>query len=337
MIRWGFLGAGMVATTALAPAVHAADGAVLQAAAARDVARAAALGPAVSYGSYEDLLADRQVDAVYISLSNELHLPWTVAALEAGKAVLCEKPLGLTAAEVDEMVAVAEGTGGLLVEASWYRWHPRVRLAQQRLPDIGPVLHAAAGFTFEGALEGNYRLDPQRGGGALYDVGCYAVSACLWGIGAGVPEEVVARSTYGLTGVDLVTEVLLSWGSGQTAEVRAGIAGDGDGQWLVLTGAAGELELRDSPYTSWRTDATELWVSDGRGTSRIPVAATDPYRLMVEEFSSVLSGGPGWVLPVPESRQTAAVLDAARASASRRDHAVTRELPAGRRAGRPGT
>jgi predicted dehydrogenase len=314
-VRWGFIGAGNIARTALAPAVHAATGATLQAAAARDVERATSLGPVSSYAGYDALLADDAVEAVYISLSNEMHLPWAVAALRAGKAVLCEKPLGLTAGEVDEMVAVATETGQLLVEASWYRWHPRIRLAQKRLPAIGPVRHVAAGFAFDGQLLGNYRLEPGRGGGALYDVGCYAVSACLWAVGEGLPVEVTARSSYGETGVDLRTEAILTWASGAEAEVQAGISGAA-GQWLVITGERGEIELRDAPYTSWTDDDTELWVSDGNDTERTPVPATDAYRVMVEEMSSVLRGGPGWVLPLAESRQTAAVLDAARASAA---------------------
>lgn len=314
-VRWGFLGAGMVARAALGPAVHAADNAALQAVGARDIERARALGPESAYEGYEAVLADNRVEAVYIALSNELHLPWTVAALRAGKAVLCEKPLGLTAAEVREMAAVADASGRLLVEASWYRWHPRVRLAQQRLGEIGPVRQVSAGFGFDGSLAGNYRLDPARGGGALYDVGCYAVSACLWAVGQGRPADVTARATYGPTGVDLVTEAVLTWESGASAQVQAGIAGS-VGQWLVVTGERGEIELRDAPYTSWRDDATELWVSDGRRTDRVPVPATDAYRVMVEQVSSVLRGGPGWVLPVAESLETAAVLDAIRAAAT---------------------
>ena len=313
-VRWGFLGAGMIARV-LADAVRSADGAVLQAAAARDVERARALGPVTAYSDYAAVLADPDVDAVYVALTNDQHLPWTVAALRAGKAVLCEKPLGLTAAEVDEMAQVAQETGQLLVEASWYRWHPRVRLAQQRLPEIGPVRHVSAGFVFDGSLDGNYRLEPSRGGGALYDVGCYAVSACLWAVGEGLPDEVVARSTYGPTGVDLDTEVVMDWASGASAQVRAGISG-ADGQWLVLTGERGEIELRDAPYTSWTDDETQLLVSDGQATERVGVPGINAYVVMVEEVSSVLRGGPGWVVPLAESRQTAAVLDAARASAA---------------------
>jgi predicted dehydrogenase len=313
-VRWGFLGAGMIAGV-LARAVQSADGAVLQAAAARDPARAQGLRPISAYDDYAAVLADDQVDAVYIALSNDLHLPWTVAALKAGKAVLCEKPLALTVAEVNQMQAAADASGALLVEASWYRWHPRVRVAQQRLPEIGPVRHVTAGFTFDGSLEGNYRLDPTRGGGALYDVGCYAVSACLWAVGEGVPAEVTARATYSPSGVDLVTEAILEWESGAQAEVRAGISGGGEGQWLVLSGERGEIELRDAPYTSWTDDVTELLVSNGTDTERVAVPGVNAYVVMIEEVSSVLRGGPGWVLPLAESRDTAAVLDAARASA----------------------
>jgi predicted dehydrogenase len=311
MIRWGFLGAGNIATVALGPAVHAASGAVLQAAAARDPARAAALQPVTVAASYDALLADPEVDAVYISLSNEAHLPWILAAVDAGKHVLCEKPLCLTADEVDQVLA-AQGDR-LVVEASWYRWHPRIRLAQERLADVGPVEHVSTGFAFAGALEGNYRLEPGRGGGALYDVGHYAVSAALWAVGRGLPSAVSARSRWSDTGVDLSTEAVLDW-DGATAEVRAGID-EGLGQWLVITGRDGEIELRDQPFSSWKDDTTQLWVSDGRATERIDVPPVDAYQVMVEEMSSVLSGGPGWVLPLAESRETAACLDLVREAA----------------------
>jgi predicted dehydrogenase len=313
-VRWGFVGAGMIARV-VGSATHDADGAVLHAAAARDLDRAQGLLPAASaYDDYAALVADPEVEAVYISLTNDQHLPWTVRALEAGKHVLCEKPLALDAAEVDRMADAARAAGRLCVEASWYRWHPRVRLAQQHLASLGRVQHVAAGFRFDGSLEGNYRLDRGKGGGALYDVGCYAVSACLWAVGQGQPEDVVAQSQLGATGVDHDTRAVLRWADGTEAEVHAGMTG-GEGQWLVVTGERGELELRDQPYTSWNAP-TELWVSDGTGTERLPVPAVNAYRLMVEEVSSVIRGGPGWVLPLEESRQTAAVLDAARASAA---------------------
>jgi len=315
-VRWGFLGAGWIATRALAPAVHAADGAVLQAAAARDGGRALALEPrGAAYDDYAVLLGDDEVDAVYISLTNEVHAQWGIAALQSGKHVLCEKPLAMNEAEARRMVDVATETGRLLVEASWYRWHPRVRLAQQLLREgrIGTVRHVAAGFTFAGQLAGNYRLEPARGGGALYDVGCYAVSAAQWAFSGAPVRTVAARQELGPSGVDIVTEAVLEFDAGD-AEIRAGISAP-PRQWLVISGDAGELELRDGSFTSWRDDDTVLLVSDRSGTQRVQVPAADPYQVMVEEVSAVIEGRGGWVLPLTESVATAAILDAAFASA----------------------
>ena len=314
MIRWGFLGAGFIATKALAPAVREADGAVLQAVAARDVDRARALRPVgAAYGCYDDLLADDTVDAVYISLTNDVHAHWSIAAMQAGKHVLCEKPLAMNAAEVQAMAEVSAGTGRLLVEASWYRWHARIRLAQEVLRSgrIGPVSHVAAGFTFDGRLAGNYRLELARGGGALYDVGCYAVSAAMWAFGE-TATSVSARQELGPTGVDLATEAVLEFPAGD-AEVRAGIS-EPPRQWLVITGEHGEIELPGAAYTSWVDDDTELLISDGRSTERRTVPATNAYRVMVEEMSAVVGGGEGWLVPLSDSLGTAAMLDAAFAS-----------------------
>jgi D-xylose 1-dehydrogenase (NADP+, D-xylono-1,5-lactone-forming) len=322
-VRWGFLGAGWIASRAVGPAVHAADGAVLDAAAARDLTRAARLGERVRLlPSYDALVEDPDVDAVYISLTNEVHAKWAIAALRAGKHVLCEKPLAMTAAEVDTMTEAAERHDRLLVEASWYRWHPRVRAAQQLVRDglIGRVRHVSAGFTFSGDLEGNYRLDPARGGGALYDVGCYTVSAALWAFGGAPVREVVARQELGPSGVDLVTQAVLTFEHGDAA-IRAGI-GEAPTQWLVITGDDGEIQLRDAAFTSWVADETELLMSDGKGTNRSWFGGVDAYRLMVEEVSSVISGGPGWVVPLAESRATAAVLDACFASAKTEGEAM---------------
>jgi predicted dehydrogenase len=324
-VRWGFLGAGWIATRALAPAVHAADGALLQAVAAREPQRAQALQPARRvHASYDDLLADDEVDAVYISLTNEVHAAWSIEAMRAGKHVLCEKPLAMSAAEVREMAEVARATGRLLVEASWYRWHPRVQAAVHCVRDgaVGAVRHVAAGFTFEGSLDGNYRLDPARGGGALYDVGCYAVSACLWAFGDAPPVDVVARQDVGPTGVDLTTEIVLGFGDGVgEAEARGSIA-EPARQWIVIRGDAGEIELPAPSFTAWRDDATTLLVSDGRTTERRTFEPVDAYRLMVEAMSTVVAGGEAWLLPLAESVTTAAVIDAAFESARRGSAAV---------------
>ncbi|MFM8390445.1 MAG: Gfo/Idh/MocA family protein, partial [Actinomycetota bacterium] len=174
-VRWGFIGAGFVASRAMAPAVHAADGAVLYAVASRDARRSAELEPQVVHESYQALIDDPNVDAVYISLTNVQHKEWVVAALEAGKHVLCEKPLALNADEVRAMQATADRHQCLLVEAVWTRWQPRMKRMAEIVQrgDLGDVSSISSAFTFQGDLTGNYRSQPEMGGGALLDVGCY--------------------------------------------------------------------------------------------------------------------------------------------------------------------
>jgi predicted dehydrogenase len=316
-VRWGFLGAGWIATRALAPAVHAAAGASLQSVAARDETRAAALSPAGGCRpDYESLLADPTVDAVYISLTNEAHARWSIAALEAGKHVLCEKPLAMNAAEVDTIIAAAAAADRLAVEASWYRWHPRTQYAQRLVASgaVGSVRRVDAGFTFDGRLEGNYRLEPGRGGGALYDIGCYAASAVLWAAGPASVRSVTAQQRLGATGVDLATQARFELDTGSAA-VAAGIA-EPPRQWLRIEGEDGAtVELAEPAFTAWRSDETSLVVTrDGRSAA-VAFPAVDAYQLMVEQVSAAIRGEPAWLLPLSESRATAAVLDACFASA----------------------
>lgn len=318
-LRWGFLGAGNISWSALGPAIRAADGAELVAVGARDMSRAedfaAEFGAARAYDSYDDVLADADVEAVYIGLANDAHEPWATAALASGRHVLCEKPLALSAAEVDIMAAAADLAGRRLVEASWYHWHPRIRRAMQLLDEgaIGAVRHVSAGLSFPGVAPDNFRRFPAHGGGALYDVGCYALSAVLWAMSGDMPDEVVARSRHSDTGVDEQTEAILSWDDGRSAEVRVSMA-EPFRQWLVITGESGEIELPGRPYTE-KTEVSELLLSDGRGTERLQIPAANAYQIMLEEVSSAVHGGPGWVLPLARSRATAVLIDACRTSA----------------------
>lgn len=222
-VRFGFLGAGWIAGRALAPAVHAANGAVLHAVAARDTTRAEQLEPVGRcYDDYAALLLDPDVDVVYINLTNDQHAPWALAALAAGKHVLCEKPLGLGPEEVRGMTDAARSAGRLLVEAFWYRWHPRTRRLEQLLAAgaLGPVHEVDAEFSFDGSddarMTGNYRLDPARGGGALYDVGCYAVSLAHLVLGPSLRVDRV-ETVVGPTGVDLDTAARVTAPAGLTA------------------------------------------------------------------------------------------------------------------------
>jgi D-xylose 1-dehydrogenase (NADP+, D-xylono-1,5-lactone-forming) len=309
-VRWGFVGAGGIARV-LAPVVHAARGAVLQAVAARDPERARRLGAAGrTYAAYEDLLADDTVDAVYVALPNDAHLPWTLAALAAGKHVLCEKPLGLDAGQVRRMTAAAAAADRLLVEASWYRWHPRTRRAEGLLAAgaIGTPRRIWTGLTFPGVAEDNYRFDPAKGGGALYDVGCYAASAALWSAAWAPLHRAEARFDLGQTGVDVGGEATLTIGAAN-AVVRFGMAQEAQ-QWLAVEGDEGRLDMVALPFVS-RHDGATLIVG-GHAEHFAPV---DPYQLMVEAVSGRIRGDVDAVVPLAQSLRVAEALDAIRAAA----------------------
>jgi xylose dehydrogenase (NAD/NADP) len=308
--RWGFLGAGFIAARALAPAVHAASGARLQAVAARDPARARALEPVRVHAAYADLLDDDEVDAVYVALTNEQHLPWTIRALQAGKDVLCEKPLGLDAGEVGRMRAAATAAGRLLVEATWYRWHPRTRRAERLVATgaLGPVRAVESRFTFGGVPSENYRLDPARGGGAWYDVGCYLANAAAWVLPTARPTTVSARARRGPTGVDLAVDATVTFDTGATAGLHAGID-DVEAQQLEVTGTAGRLVLAGPEvFSSWhRSSRLEWWDGTDRSEEFGPV---DPYRLMVEAVGRRRLGDEdAWLPPEDEPGRTAALMD----------------------------
>ncbi|MCA0330786.1 MAG: Gfo/Idh/MocA family oxidoreductase [Actinobacteria bacterium] len=310
-VRWGLLGAGFIATRGVGPALHAADGAVVQAVAARDLVRAEALEPVRATTSYADVCEADDVDAVYISLPNDSHREWVEAALAAGKPVLCEKPLGLGSDDVAAMIAAASASDGLLVEASWNRWHPRTRRYAELVSGIAGPLDVRAWFTFAGVPDGNYRLDPARGGGALLDVGCYAVAAALVALGGDVVVE-SAEQHMGPTGVDLTTTATIASGRG-----RAQIVGSfeqPESQGLTAVGGGLSVALDHPSFTSWREPSVLRMVEDG--VERIEeFPACDAYRLMAEAFSRRVRGegdpdGDAWVLPLDESLAVAEALDA---------------------------
>ena len=311
-IRWGFLGAGYVASRGMAPAVHAADGAVLQAVGARDATRAAGLEPAGPVGSYAEICARDDVDAVYVSLPNNDHLHWVQVALEAGKHVLCEKPLGMDAAEVAVMRAAADQSGRLLVEAAWNRWHPRTRRLDELVAPITGQREVRAWFTFPGVPADNYRLDPARGGGALLDVGCYAVAASLAALGAGAVDVSGVERHLGPTGVDLTTSAILTHPNG-SARITASFERP-EAQGLIIETPGLTVEFGGQAFTTWREPCTLRVVQDGDAREE-QFAACDPYQLMVEAVSARIRGEDAWVLPLDTSEAVAATLDAIAATA----------------------
>lgn len=312
-VRWGFLGAGWVATRGMAPAVHAAEHAVLQAVASREPERSRQLSPVRVHATYADLLADDDVDVVYISLRNGQHREWVERSLAAGKHVVCEKPLGLDADEARSMFDTAERHGCLLVEAVWAQWHPRLqRLADLvRSGSVGTPTHIESAFTFTSdSLEGNYRLDPAMGGGALLDVGCYQVHAWVALLdGAAVVSLDNVQRTHGPTGVDLTTAVQARIDAEVRATMRCSFVEE-PSQMLRFVGTDGELRTgRGEAFTSWR-EPSSLWVDE----TEEHFGPVDAFVEMTEAVSLRLLGDDAWVVGAEQSIRAAEILDAIRAA-----------------------
>ena len=256
-----------------------------------DRAREAVAGyaEATPLGAYEAVLEEPRVDAVYIPLPNSLHAEWAIRALEAGKHVLCEKPIALDAAQAEAMAAAARRNGRHLMEAFMYRFHPATR---EFVAGAAGALHVAASFGFTLAGGSDIRARHSLGGGALLDVGCYTVSAARWILGE--PVDVLARSRA-RGGVDMTMSALLTFEGGATASLWASFESPEVQDLTVVTPR--ELTRRSEPFTAWRDPH-------------------DPYLLMVESFAdSVLRDVPV-AIPPEESVANMRALDRIRASFS---------------------
>jgi len=305
--RWGLIGAGWIATKAIAPAMHAASDTIIQAVASRDLNRAEALNPVTAYESYEALISDPLVDAVYISLPNHLHCQWTVAALNAGKHVLCEKPFAMNVAEIELMIQAARDNDRLLVEAVWSRWHPRmIRMIDYvKAGNTGDIVSIDATFTFSAKIDENYRAQPAMGGGALYDVGVYPLHAIAALIGDDAQVEIESCNVnMGPTGVDLTTKWQMRIDGSITANVLASFEMP-ENQSLIVRGEHESIELVGTDaFTSWHSAST---LRLGKQSENFE--ATDPYMLMIENFGKRIQGQESWVLPLETSVSVAKVLE----------------------------
>ena len=306
-IRWGLLGAGWIATRTIAPAMHAANETIVQAVASRDSKRSEALNPLTIHQSYEALINDPLVDAVYISLPNHLHCQWTVAALNAGKHVLCEKPFAMNTAEVETMIQASRDNDRLLVEAVWSRWHPRMIRAVDyvKAGNIGDIVSIESSFTFPASIDENYRAVPAMGGGALFDVGVYPLHAMAALVGDTAQAEIEkCEVSVGPTGVDLTTKWQMRFNGSITANGLASFEMP-ENQSLIVRGEKGSVELLGTDaFTSWHAKS-----SLRLGEVNEEFEAVDPYRLMIENFGRKLQGQPSWVLSLETSLSVAKMVD----------------------------
>ncbi|HSS61774.1 MAG TPA: Gfo/Idh/MocA family oxidoreductase [Candidatus Limnocylindrales bacterium] len=287
------LGAAWIAEKAVLPAIAASQNGRLVAVASRSRERAEEMlsgyGEARVCDSYDALLEQPDVDAVYIPLVNNLHREWTERALAAGKHVLCEKPIAMNAEQAEAMAAAARRANRLLMEAFMYRFDARTRrfIEGSREP-----LHVRASFGFRLKQGENYRFDAALGGGALLDVGCYTVSIARWILGE--PVQVFARARM-RNGVDMTATALLVFDEGRTASAWSSFESPEEQEVTVIS--RDTVHRLDRPFSA-------------------PVNPNEPYRLMVESFAdSALRDTPP-AIPMEDSIANMRVLDRIRESFS---------------------
>ena len=288
VVRWGLLSTANINRLFVAGAREA-EGVEVAAVASRDEARAREhaddLGVPRAHGSYEALLADPEIDAVYLSLPNAMHVDWTIRALEAGKHVLCEKPLSRHPAEVERAFDVADREGRLLMEAFMYRHHPQTRRVVELVAEgaVGTLRVIRSQFSFNATDPANVRLSRELDGGALMDVGCYCVSYAR--LLAGEPGEVRAFQVLGGDGVDVGFAGAMRLPGDVLAHFDAGLSFANRDE-LEVVGDAGTLFL-DDPFHC-RAPVIELRRADG--TERIELEAADSYGLEAVNFSAAIRG-----------------------------------------------
>jgi predicted dehydrogenase len=308
VVRWGVLSTARIGVDKVIPAIRTAARCEVVAIASRELARAqaaaSALGIERAYGSYEELLADPDVDAVYNPLPNDLHAPWTIAAAGAGKHVLCEKPLAMDAAEAERMIAACEEAGVLLMEAFMYRLHPTWEAVRELVISgrIGELRAVQSWFSYFNDDPNDIRNVAASGGGALYDIGCYSVnlSRMLFGTEPVRIQGSVTRDP--VTGIDTLTSGILGFADG-VATFTCAIRAEPD-QRVHIYGANGRISF-EIPFNIPPDLPMRVFVTAGGDPPVRPeteVLTFDPaneYTIQAERFAAaVLDRTP---VPIPPS------------------------------------
>lgn len=325
-VRWGILGTANIARHAFIPAVKETETGVVRAVGSRNLEKARSYaeenGIAHAYGSYQEVLDDPEIDAVYIPLSNDLHAEWIIRSAQAGKHVFCEKPLAMNYQEVKRAVQACRDAGVLLFEAFVYRLHGQSRRIHELIDGgaIGDVLHTEARFhyAFSGSPD-NIRVRPEVGGGALYDIGCYVLSWARFVMG----EEPLAVAATMVedepTGVDKTAVATLRFSRGRTANVSSGIRMFG-GQHAVIYGTKGQIEVEapfhPSPGRDGQPGSRIIIQSGGERTVESHAGEHRPFWEAVVTFQrSVLTGEPLPFAAMEDALEQARLMDACRLAA----------------------
>ncbi len=319
-LRWGILGTSYFARHKMIPALRACRHAEVSAIASRSLERAGAVAAeyeiAKAYGSYSELLADSEIDAVYVPLPNHLHVPWSIKSLEAGKHVLCEKPVALSAAEARQLLLAAERYPHLKVmEAFMYRFHPQWQRARAVIREggIGELRTVHSFFFYSNTDVGNIRNQVETGGGGMMDIGCYSVSLSRF-LFDGEPRRVLGILGHDpIFGTDRQASGILDFGKG-TATFTCSTQVQ-PYQRVQVLGSEGRIEI-EIPFNPPPHERSRLWHHHGTRFEEISFEPCNQYTLQADQFSlAVLNGTP---VPIPltdalnNMKTIAAVLESGR-------------------------
>lgn len=325
MLNWGVMGNSTIARVCVIPAIQKSRNGTVRALATRSPQKAADVvkknNIAQVYDNYHALIEDTDIEAIYLPLPNHLHHEWTITALKAGKHVLCEKPLACNARQADEMAAMAQSTGCLLMEAFMYRYHPRSRQIRKLVSagEIGEPRLIRSAFCYRMSDNDfqnpqNARLIPEMGGGALLDVGCYSVSVARWLYGE-EPLQVQCQADYHPGGVDVHVTGLLKFTNRRMATLEASFIAALQ-QTYTVVGEKGVIELPHDAFIPWEKDAIfTLREKDAETGDPTIIPGADEYQLMVEHFADAVRGKAMPKYSTTDSINNMRVLDALAAAA----------------------
>jgi predicted dehydrogenase len=320
VVHWGVIGTGKIGLTKTIPAMQQGRHCAMDAIASRDIARArecaAPLNIPKAYGSYEDLLADDGIQAVYVALPNHLHVPWSIKALEAGKHVLCEKPIGLDAADAERLVAAAaRHPRQKVMEAFMYRHHPQWVRTKALVSEgqIGEVKAIHSVFSYHNADPANIRNQKAIGGGGLMDIGCYNISLSRFIFDAEPTRVLAVAEIDPVFQTDTLTSAILQFETG-TSLFTCGTQLVPH-QRATIFGTEGRVEL-EIPFNAPPDASHRMWVQRGREVTTSEVGPDDQYRIQGDLFSLAVLDDTPVPTPLADAVANMRVIDRVFASAA---------------------
>jgi predicted dehydrogenase len=314
-VRWGVLGTARIATVHVVPAMQRAEHAEVTAIASRRLERAEAAARSLdvprAYGSYEELLADPAVDAVYIPLPNDLHVAWSLRALEAGKHVLCEKPIGLSTSEAKTLLDGSRRFPGLkIMEAFMYRFHPQWQRAREMVAAgaVGELRTIQSFFSYSNTDPSNIRNQPEHGGGGLMDIGCYNISYSRFMFGQEPVRVLGIVENDPVFKTDRLVSGVLDFGSAGTASFTCSTQLVAY-QRVNIFGTGGRIEI-EIPVNAPSDRPCRIWYEHNSLTDEIVFETCNQYTLQGEAFSLAVIGDKPVPTPLEDAVANMRIIEA---------------------------